>query len=87
MRYLNQKTAHVMQTLNDTKQPAAITRRGQFVALIIPLANADVESALLSAVLEQTENVGQLIGTTRVANISSPEDADQKLSRKGADDD
>lgn len=62
MRYLNQRTAHVMQAVNEARVPAAITRHGQFVALIIPLAEANVESAILSTVLEQTDIPGQQFG-------------------------
>jgi antitoxin (DNA-binding transcriptional repressor) of toxin-antitoxin stability system len=86
MRYLNQKTAKAMQTVNDAKAPAVITRHGQFVALIFPLADVNVESALLGAIVEQTESLGHLLGSARGAHISSPEDADQKLASMESDD-
>jgi antitoxin (DNA-binding transcriptional repressor) of toxin-antitoxin stability system len=87
MRFLNQKTAHVVQELNETGRPAAITRRGRFVALMIPLANADVESALLGAVLEQTGTAGSIFGSGGVANINSSQAADDWLPGQEIEDD
>ncbi|WP_131701813.1 type II toxin-antitoxin system Phd/YefM family antitoxin [Mycolicibacterium elephantis] len=80
MRFLNQRTAHVMQLINEAGQPAAITRRGRFVAFIVPLANTDVESVVLGAVLEESADVGQLLGASGVAKIYSTEEAETKLS-------
>src|SRR5664279_6455461 len=51
MRELNQRTAEVIKEINESGQPGVITRHGRFVALITPLANKDVEAAVLSAVL------------------------------------
>ena len=55
MRELNQRTADVIREINDTGEPAVITRHGRFVALITPLAGVRVESAVLGAVLDQLE--------------------------------
>lgn len=62
MRDLNQRTADVIREINDSGRPAAITRHGRFVAVIIPVAGKGVEAAVLSAVLESAENSRQLIG-------------------------
>jgi antitoxin (DNA-binding transcriptional repressor) of toxin-antitoxin stability system len=59
MRELNQHTADVIKDINESGEPAFITRHGRFVALITPLANVPVESALLSAVLDQISRTPQ----------------------------
>jgi antitoxin (DNA-binding transcriptional repressor) of toxin-antitoxin stability system len=48
MRELNQRTAQVIEEINRRGRPAAVTRNGQFVALITPLLNAKIESLVLS---------------------------------------
>ena len=48
MRELNQNTAQVIEEINRTGQPAAVTKHGRFVALITPLLGAQVESLVLS---------------------------------------
>ena len=48
MRELNQNTAQVMDEINRSGQPAAITKHGRFVALITPLADAEIETVVLS---------------------------------------
>jgi antitoxin (DNA-binding transcriptional repressor) of toxin-antitoxin stability system len=53
MRELNQRTAEVIKEINESGEPAAITRHGRFVALITPLVGVPVESAVLAAVLDQ----------------------------------
>jgi antitoxin (DNA-binding transcriptional repressor) of toxin-antitoxin stability system len=62
MRELNQRTADVIREINEAGKPALITRHGQFVALITPLANESVESAVIGAVLEHAKNRAQLTG-------------------------
>lgn len=47
MRELNQNTARVMEQINASGEPAAITRHGRFVALITPLADVAVETLVL----------------------------------------
>lgn len=47
MRELNQHTARVLEEINTSGEPAAITKHGRFVALITPLADAQVESIVL----------------------------------------
>src|SRR5438067_6844264 len=43
MRELNQRTAQVLEEINDNKRPAAITKHGRFVALVLPLRDAEIE--------------------------------------------
>ena len=58
MRELNQDTAKVLQKINESGKPAVITRYGRFVALITPLANKDVESAVVEAVIQEAAQSG-----------------------------
>ncbi|GLW11979.1 hypothetical protein Misp01_71070 [Microtetraspora sp. NBRC 13810] len=53
MRDLNQRTAEVIQEINDSGRPAIITRHGQFVALISPLLNKGLEGELIARFLDQ----------------------------------
>jgi antitoxin (DNA-binding transcriptional repressor) of toxin-antitoxin stability system len=48
MRELNQSTAQVIDEINRSGRPAAITKHGRLVALITPLAGVQVESIVLS---------------------------------------
>ena len=48
MRELNQNTAQVIDEINRSGQPAAVTKHGRFIALITPLVNARIESLVLS---------------------------------------
>ena len=48
MRDLNQQTASIMREIEKTGKPAFITRHGQFVAMITPLAPGQVESRVLA---------------------------------------
>ncbi|MBE1586730.1 hypothetical protein ACFPOI_51215 [Nonomuraea angiospora] len=53
MRDLNQRTAEVIQEINDSGKPAIITRHGRFVALISPLLNKGLEGELIARYLER----------------------------------
>lgn len=75
MRDLNQHTAEVIQQVNESGRPAAITRHGRFVALLTPLANANVESAMIDALLEETETTDD----SQVGAIYSAEEAADRL--------
>jgi len=48
MRELNQHTAAVMDEVNRSGRPAVISKHGQFVALITPLAGHSIESMVLA---------------------------------------
>jgi antitoxin (DNA-binding transcriptional repressor) of toxin-antitoxin stability system len=45
---LNQNTARVLDEINRSGRPAAVTRHGKFVAMITPLTNHKIESVVLS---------------------------------------
>lgn len=64
MRELSQYTARVIQEISDSGEPALITLRGRFVAVIKPLADGELEGRLISAALEQSavETYGSLGG-------------------------
>ena len=53
MRALNQQTARIMGLIEKTGKPAFITRHGQFIALITPLAPGQVESRVLTAMARE----------------------------------
>jgi prevent-host-death family protein len=48
MRELNQNTAQVIEEVNRSGKPAAVTKHGRFIALITPLLGAEIESLVLS---------------------------------------
>jgi prevent-host-death family protein len=48
MRELNQNTAQVIEEVNCSGKPAAVTKHGRFVALITPLLGTQIESLVLS---------------------------------------
>ncbi|MDT5042007.1 MAG: hypothetical protein QOE51_2992, partial [Actinoplanes sp.] len=48
MRELNQHTAAVMEEINQSGQPAVVSKHGQFVAMITPLAGHSIESLVLA---------------------------------------
>ncbi|MEU4739277.1 type II toxin-antitoxin system prevent-host-death family antitoxin [Actinosynnema sp. NPDC023658] len=48
MRELNQSTAQVLDEINDSDQPAIITKHGRFIALITPLRDVRVEELVLT---------------------------------------
>lgn len=79
MRELNQHTADVIREINESGNPAAITRHGRFVALITPLANAEVESAVLSAVIDAAENSSQLRGEHTSEALQTPQELAKEL--------
>ncbi|QFY12914.1 hypothetical protein GBF35_45845 [Nonomuraea phyllanthi] len=58
MRDLNQRTAEVIQEINDSGKPAIVTRHGRFVALISPLLNKGLEGELIARFLEQEAVIG-----------------------------
>lgn len=45
---LSQQCAQVLEQINASGRPAAVTRHGKFVAMITPLAGSQVESVVLS---------------------------------------
>jgi prevent-host-death family protein len=73
MRELNQNTAKVLREINESGQPALITRQGRPIALIAPLADERVEAAVLGALLESApqlagkEPLGEILESKEVA--------------------
>jgi prevent-host-death family protein len=53
MRDLTQRTAQVIDEINETGRSAVVTKRGRFVALIVPLEHAQVERLTLSGPLAE----------------------------------
>jgi prevent-host-death family protein len=82
MRELNQHTADVLREVNESGLPAPITRHGRFVALLVPLANTDVESAVLSTVLRTAEQYGQLVGQSTASATYTEDEIAQDLGVK-----
>ncbi|WP_181578314.1 type II toxin-antitoxin system prevent-host-death family antitoxin [Arthrobacter sp. AQ5-05] len=79
MRELNQNTAKVIQEINESGEPALITRQGRPVALITPLANERVEAAVLGAVLE---SVSQLGSSEPLGEVQDTEELARELGIK-----
>ncbi|MBB2890860.1 hypothetical protein [Flexivirga oryzae] len=73
MRELNHDTPQVIREINESGKPAAITRRGRFVALITPLANSGVESAALAAAVEAAPDRAQILGEENVDSVQTPD--------------
>ena len=57
MRDLNQQASRIMAEIENSGQPAFITRHGRFVAVITPLVPGQVESQVLAEMAR--EIVGQ----------------------------
>jgi prevent-host-death family protein len=78
MRDLNQRTGQVMDEIQKYQQPAYITKHGRFIAKIIPLEPAKVESAVHAAIaremgqregrLPSADDAGALVYTMRDLN-------------------
>ena len=79
MRELNHDTAGVIRAINESGKPALITRQGRFVAMITPLANRGVESAVLDAVIDAAENSQQLLGERTVGQLQTIQEAGDKV--------
>jgi prevent-host-death family protein len=79
MRELNQHTADVIREINESGQPAVITRHGRFVAIISPLTGTDVETVALSAIIENATNRPQLLGQRTTASPETAEELAQNL--------
>src|ERR1700677_3108345 len=69
MRQLNQQTADVLKEINDQGSPAMITKRGRFIAMIVPLIGADIESTVVGAIVDEIEHRGQLTGERTLGRL------------------
>jgi antitoxin (DNA-binding transcriptional repressor) of toxin-antitoxin stability system len=64
MRDLGQQTARVMAEIENSGQPAFITRHGRFVAVITPLAPGQVESQVLAEMAREIGETGPGLAAT-----------------------
>lgn len=79
MRELSNETARVMREISEAEQPALITMRGRFVAVITPLAEGELENKLISAALERSS-----AETDRfLAEDSSPQSTEELAEELG----
>src|ERR1039457_1970275 len=69
MMQLNQQTAEVLKEINDDGRPAMITKRGRFIAMIVPLVSANIESTVVNAIVEEVEDGRQLTGEHTLENL------------------
>ncbi|GAB2947677.1 hypothetical protein ACFMQL_10015 [Nonomuraea fastidiosa] len=76
MRDLNQRTAEVIQEINESGRPAIVTRHGRFVALISPLINKGLEGELIAKFLEQEA----VIGERKSASGNKPEEVSDQVT-------
>lgn len=64
MRDLHERTAEVLQEVNESGQGAVLTRGGRIVALISPLAGEQVEAAAVVAAIEASTSAAATFGET-----------------------
>jgi antitoxin (DNA-binding transcriptional repressor) of toxin-antitoxin stability system len=57
IRELTHHTARVIQEISETGQSAVVTKRGRFLALIVPLVDAHVEQITVSGPLAEELSV------------------------------
>ncbi|MEH0517334.1 hypothetical protein QBC31_43010 [Streptomyces sp. B21-079] len=78
MRELSNDTARVMREISESGEPALITLRGRFVAVITPLTDGDLESKLISAALESGAlETRQLLEAQETSPLSTQEAAQE----------
>ncbi len=53
MHELNQRTGQVVEEIQKHRRPAYITKRGRFIAEIVPLEPGEIESAVLAAMARE----------------------------------
>jgi len=58
-RDLNQQTARIMAEIEKTGKPAFITKRGRFVAVIMPLTPGQIESRVLTEMAREIAKQGR----------------------------
>lgn len=59
VRELGQQAARIMSQVEETREPAFITRHGRFVAIITPLAPGQVESRVLPEMAREVSKRGR----------------------------
>jgi hypothetical protein len=58
VRDLGQDSARIMRQVEETREPAFITRDGRFVAIIKPLAPGQIESQVLAEISRRVSKRG-----------------------------
>src|SRR5690348_7556805 len=71
MRQLNQQTAEVLQEINEDGHYAMVTKRGRFIAMIVPLVGKDIESTVIGAIVNEVEHRGQLTGESTLESLKT----------------
>jgi antitoxin (DNA-binding transcriptional repressor) of toxin-antitoxin stability system len=74
MRQLNQQTADVLKEINRDGREAFVTRRGRFIAMIVPLIDKDIESTLIGAILDEVDHRRQLTGERTLESLKTTEE-------------
>jgi prevent-host-death family protein len=69
MRQLSQRTAEILEEINNDERPAMITKNGRFVAMILPVIGADIESTVVSVIVEESEHSQQLTGERTLESL------------------
>lgn len=67
VRDLDQDSARIMSQVEETGQPAFITRNGRFIAIIKPLAPGQIESRVLAEISRQVGKRGRAAITQQPA--------------------
>lgn len=79
MRELNQRTAQVLREINESRSSAVITRRGRIIAVITPVADDAIESAMIRAAIDEAENSSQLRGLHTATGALTTEQVAEEL--------
>ena len=80
MGELNQRTGQVMDEIQKYERPAYITNYGRFIAKIIPIEPAKVQSAVNTAIARETEQDERLPGG-REALVYTMRDLNQRTGK------
>jgi antitoxin (DNA-binding transcriptional repressor) of toxin-antitoxin stability system len=79
MRQLNQQTAEVLQEINDDGHHAMITKRGRFIAMIVPLIGKNIESTVVGAIVDEIEQRQQLTGERTLESLKTTDEVAREL--------
>ena len=81
MRQLNQHTADVLREINERGATALITRHGRFVAAIVPLATANLESRYIEEILQETKHRAKMLGVDTLDEIHETDTLRNEMNR------
>jgi antitoxin (DNA-binding transcriptional repressor) of toxin-antitoxin stability system len=62
---LNQRTAAVLEEINESGQLALVSQHGRFVAVIAPLGKTDIESVVLGSDPVLRDALGEAVTSAR----------------------